>query len=238
MARSPREMSAGRLRAKADPEFTDSPENNVRKVAENARVGTRLGKAINAIDADGTPTYTVDNANFSISTSGQLSTAAILDHEEDEETQTVTITATDPWGGTDTIDVTVTVEDVNEAPMINTGPTRRDHAENTPITALIGDYGATDVDEGDTPDLTWSLEGEDAAKFNIVRSRRHAHLRGIPQLRDACGPQQGQRLQGNGHGVRRRDPETDGQAAGRSHRNQRRGGRHRNPLRRPAQDRD
>ena len=166
-------VSAGNVRgappAKVNPEFTDSPENNARKVAENARVGTRLGKAINAIDADGTPTYTVDNANFSISTSGQLSTAAILDHE-DEETQAVAITATDPWGGTDAIDVTVTVEDVNEAPMINTGPTRRDHAENTPITTLIGDYGATDVDEGDTLDLTWSLEGEDAAKFNIVEA--------------------------------------------------------------------
>ena len=52
--------------------------------------------------------------------------------------------------------------------MIETGPTRRDRAENTDIDTSIGDYQATDVDEGDTDDLTWSLEGEDAAMFNIV----------------------------------------------------------------------
>ena len=140
---------------------------------ENARVGNvRLGAAIRATDANNDSlTYTVDNANFSISSSGQLSTAAMLDHEDtNAETQTVTITATDPWGGTGTIVVTVTVEDVNEAPMINTGPTRRDHAENTPIATPIGDYGATDVDEGDDAALTWSLDGEDAAKFNILEA--------------------------------------------------------------------
>ena len=84
-------------------------------------------------------------------------------------TQSVTITATDPWGVSGTISVTVTVEDVNEAPMLNSGPTRRDHAENIDIATLIGEYGATDVDDGDTV-LTWSLEGEDAAKFNIVEA--------------------------------------------------------------------
>ena len=85
----------------------------------------------------------------------------------DGATQSVTITATDPWGGTGTATVTVTVEDVNEAPMIATGPTRRDRAENTEIATLIGDYSATDVDE-DT--LTWSLKGEDAAKFDIAEA--------------------------------------------------------------------
>ena len=167
-------VSAGTVRPdpdNEDPVFADTPENNARKVAENARVGTRLGNQIRAIDADnGTLTYTVNNANFSISSSsGQLSTAALLNHEADE-TQSVMITATDPWGGSDTINVTVTVEDVNEAPMINTGPTRRDRLENTEIDTgtPIGDYVATDVDDGDTALLTWSLEGEDAAKFNIV----------------------------------------------------------------------
>ena len=86
-------VSAGTVRAapepaNVDPAFDDTPENNVRKVAENARVGTRLGKSISATDADNdTLTYTVSNLNFSISSSGQLSTAAMLDHEVDGPTQ-------------------------------------------------------------------------------------------------------------------------------------------------------
>ena len=173
-------VSAGTVRAAPEPAnkspaFEDTPENNARKVAENARVGTRLGNPIKAIDEDNrTLTYTVNNANFSISSSGQLSTAAMLNHEDDSdsvttadgETQTVTITATDPWGDSGSIDVDVTVEDVNEAPMLNSGPTRSDRAENTDIATLIGAYGATDFDDGDA--LTWSLDGEDSAMFSIV----------------------------------------------------------------------
>ena len=163
--------------ANEDPAFEDTPENNARKVAENARVGTRLGNSIRATDTNNdTLTYTVNNANFSVSSSGQLSTAAMLNHEDDGDsdtttdgdTQTVTITATDPWGGTGTIEVNVTVEDVNETPMINSGPTRRDRAEGIDISTAIADYDATDVDDGDNAALTWSLEGDDAAKFNIV----------------------------------------------------------------------
>ena len=163
-------FSAGTVRA--DPVNTDpafDPITASRRVAENAR-NTRLGNPIRATDADrDTLTYTVNNTNFSISSSGQLSTAAMLDHEDDDgDMPTVTITATDPWGGIATNTVTVTVVDVNEAPVISMGPTRKDHAENT--TTSVGDYDATDVDDGDTAALTWSLEGEDAAKFNIVEA--------------------------------------------------------------------
>ena len=170
-------VSAGRVRAapdppNADPEFENIPRNIARKVAENARV-SRLGDPITATDAEGdTLTYTVGDDNFSINSSGQLSTAAMLDHEgEGGATRTVTITATDPWGGTGSIVVTVTVEDVNEAPMINVGLTRRDRDENTDTDTPINTYVANDVDAGDTTDdLTWSLEGEDAAKFDIVEA--------------------------------------------------------------------
>ena len=167
-------ISAGIVRdepapqANRDPVFDPSTAN--RKVAENAG-NMRLGDPIKANDPDNDPlTYTVDNANFSISSSGQLSTAAMLDREDSELstfTYEVMVQATDPWGGTATNTVTVTVENVNEAPMIEMGPTRRDHVENVAI--AISDYNATDVDADDADDaLTWSLEGEDAAKFSIV----------------------------------------------------------------------
>ena len=176
-------VSAGTVREAPDqpnsnPVFDPSTAN--RTVPENARVGTSLGAAIGATDANkDSLTYTVNNANFRVSTSGQLSTAAMLGREDDGDsdttadgaTQLVTITATDPWGGTGTATVTVTVEDVNEAPMIDMGLTRRDRAENTDIATLIFDYGATDVDDGDGDTaLTWSLEGEDSAKFNLLEA--------------------------------------------------------------------
>ena len=167
-------ISVGRVRqvpsspANVGPVFDPITAN--RKVAENARVGTRLGDAVRATDADSL-TYTVnDTNNFSVSSSGQLSTAAMLNHEEDDE-HTVTVTATDPWGVSAIVTYTVTVEDVNEAPMISTGPTRRDHEENTAVdvSAPIADYEAADIDADDTStELTWSLEGEDAAKFDLT----------------------------------------------------------------------
>ena len=144
------------------------------------RVSTRLGNPIRATDADSDSlTYALDNANFSISSSGQLSTAAVLNREDDADaattadaqTHAITITATDPWGGNGTIGVTVTVEGVNEAPMIDSGPTRRDHEENTVVDGAspIADYEATDIDADDTAaELTWSLEGEDDAQFNLT----------------------------------------------------------------------
>ena len=54
----------------------------------------------------------------------------MLDHET-AATVEVEVTATDPWGTVATLTYTVTVVDKNEAPMVTTGITRRDHAENT-----------------------------------------------------------------------------------------------------------
>ena len=156
----------------AAPAFTDTAENNARSVDENKRADTTLGKAIKATDANrDSLTYSLsgtDESSFRISSSGLLSTAAMLDHEADGILE-VTITATDPWGETGTIDVDVTVNDVNEAPMIDTGPSRRDREEKATDDGLqVFVYVASDPDEGDDAGLTWTIEGEDAAKFNIV----------------------------------------------------------------------
>ena len=170
--------SAGTVRAAPSPDnivptFADTAENNARSVDENARAGTTLGKAIKATDENGDSlTYSLGGTDASFfrisSSSGQLSTAAVLSHEDDDELS-VTVTATDPWGGEGTIGVTVTVIDLNEAPMITTGPTRRDREENADDDALtVFTYAASDIDEDDdTEDLTWSIEGEDTAKFDM-----------------------------------------------------------------------
>ena len=60
-----------------------------------------------------------------------------------------------------TLDVEVTVTDVNESGII-TGPTSIDYAENA--TAIVAEYSSTDPD-GDG--VTWNIAGTDAARFSI-----------------------------------------------------------------------
>ena len=88
------------------------------------------------------------------------------DHEA-KPRYTVTVKADDSNGGTDTIEVTITVTDVNEAPAFDdVSPTTRSIAENTgtgvdiatPVTATDPDAGAT---------LTYSLDGTDVNSFDI-----------------------------------------------------------------------
>ena len=80
----------------------------------------------------------------------------------------VTVNADDGNGGSDTVDVTVTVTDVNEPPTFNEGDTTaRSIAENTPANTNVGSpLRATDPDSGDT--LTYSLDSTGAASFAIV----------------------------------------------------------------------
>ena len=153
------------------PAFPESTE--ARSVDENKRAGTSVGKTIVAIDPDSVDksklTYTLsDNTYFSINNSGQLTTKVPLDHEN-TPILTVTVTATDPSGEAGTVIVTVTVNDVNEAPTIATGPTRaEDWPEDRDITTtLVATYTASDPETDDADGLFWSLTGADASDFNI-----------------------------------------------------------------------
>ena len=141
-------------------------------VAEDTAAGMDIGTAIEATDADAadTLTYTLggaDMASFDIdSTTGQLRTKAALDYET-KMTYMVTVNANDGNGGTDSIDVTINVTDVNDAPAFpSTELGARDIAENTAAGMDIGaPVAAADADAGDT--LTYTLGGTDAASFDI-----------------------------------------------------------------------
>ena len=108
-------------------------------------------------------------------TTGRLITKAALDHET-KETYIVTVTATDPFGAMDTSQVTITVTDVNEAPVLAGGAASIDRVENgtglddTSTGAVREDeFTVSDEDAADDPEtLTWSLSGADADKFNIT----------------------------------------------------------------------
>ena len=177
----------------ATPVFTDendeTPAIDVgRKVDENSPPGTNVGKPVKANDAPGDVlTYTIGGTNGPLyrvdSATGQITVGprTALDRETigGDFTHTVTVTATDPFGAVATPtgaapqDVTITINDVNEAPMINEGFTRNSQAEHDAdigtegidAAKTVDTYMAEDVDQD--ADVTWSVSGTDAGDFEI-----------------------------------------------------------------------
>ena len=157
--------------ANRPPEFDSATAT--REVPENTEAGENIGAPVTAADPDtgDTPAYTLEGADldsFDIdSASGQIQTKSgvTYDHEV-KSSYSVTVKADDNNGGTATIDVTITVADVNEPPEFSVETASRTIAENTTTGVAIGaPVTAADPDNGDT--LTYTLEGADADSFGI-----------------------------------------------------------------------
>ena len=177
-----------------DPVTDDEQAGATREVAENTKAGQAIGDPVVAEDKDGDVlTYTlggVDAALFAIDrATGQIMTKNVgaLDFELETNTNSeyqVTVTATDPSAvpvaltdiagttSSDSVDVTIEVTNVNEAPEISGGD--RGAAE-VAFEESMGDiaegyaYMAMDPDGADMDgDITWSVSGADAGKFNIT----------------------------------------------------------------------
>ena len=124
MARSP-ELRFN-LKDSTSPQFVDG-DPTVRAVPENTPSGNNIGRPILATDADGDiPAHTLggaDATSFTIATTtGQLVTSAELDYET-RSSYSVTVTADDGHGGTDSIEVTIDVTNVSEPPGESSPPT-------------------------------------------------------------------------------------------------------------------
>ena len=139
-------------------------------------MGEDIGDAFTATDDDSAMlTYTLEGADADsfqiISTTGQIKTkpGVTYDHET-KPSYSVAVKADDSDGGSDTIDVTITVTDVNEAPEFPPTETgARSIPENTETNTNIGDpVEATDPDVGDT--LTYTLDSAGSQSFSIVPS--------------------------------------------------------------------
>ena len=133
-----------------------------------------IGAAVTATTDDGGfLTYSLggpDAASFSIMRDlGQLQTKAVLD-KETKDTYTVTVTATDSFGTSSTITVTIKVGNVDEMPEL-VGEAPEEYAENG--TSAVATFRATDP-EGKS--ITWTLlDGTDAAAFSIVNGGAAFH---------------------------------------------------------------
>ena len=154
------------------PEF--EANTNSRSVPENSPQGTTVGAAITATDPDDgdTLTYSITGPNpggFTIdSTSGQLLSGPAENYDFENQTKnsyTVTVTATDSRGASDSIPVTVTVTDLNEPPAFAESNPTRQLAENTGNTAFGAPVTASDPDAGDT--LTYSITGPNPGGFTV-----------------------------------------------------------------------
>ncbi|MYH40399.1 MAG: tandem-95 repeat protein [Chloroflexi bacterium] len=114
-----------------------NPSSVTRSVPENSPPNTNVGAPVTAGDAEdaGDLAYTLSGSTLFtiVGTSGQIRVAsgAVLDHEDDDE-HTVTVTARDPSGGTDTATVSIEVADVNEPPTAGDDSVSTD--EDTAVT--------------------------------------------------------------------------------------------------------
>ena len=163
------------------PKFLDS--NNLainateRMVNENTPGGQNIGDAVDATDNvpsgdDGGLIYTLggsDGDSFDIdSGTGQLSTKADLDYENPRNTDrryVVQVTATDPSGAVDNIQVTINVNNLDENPKIS-GDDPEPYMEDD--TGEVARFTAIDPER--LP-ILWELSGTDAEDFSIDGGR-------------------------------------------------------------------
>ena len=190
-----------RVRAEVEDGENDPPvfdgDTDDRDIAEDADVGDAVGNPVVATDPnnlDGRKlTYTIDAAStdagsFSIDKrTGQVRVAKALDHEAGDGVYVITVVATDPSGagdspaGTDTIQLTITATDVDEAPSVkgkdaatdpatshevNEDANLLDEADLTNSNNEAVRYLAVATDDGDVVSL--SLAGDDADAFELV----------------------------------------------------------------------
>ena len=115
------------------------------------------------LSGDDAASFTIPDADV-----GALRVAGPLDHETAGVLR-VTVTATDPHGASDSIDLTILVTDVNEAPAFPSSDSRmRRVAEDASTSQSVGDPVAAEDDDDDP--LTYTLGGTNAASFGIVES--------------------------------------------------------------------
>ena len=138
------------------PVFTEGLSTTF-SVAENTAPDTNIGAPFTATDADNdndTLSYSLDRTDgasfriLDVSGSGQLQTGGLPLDYETKTSYSVTITVSDGEGGTDTIDITINVTDV-DGPIIH-----RTQQVQDAITGILGVDAADAVTEAHLAGIT------------------------------------------------------------------------------------
>ncbi len=153
-----------RAAANHEPKFVEGGEAR-RSVVENSALGTKVGRQFVAEDKDEDKlTFDLegkDRSSFTVNpSSGRLYTAAALDRE-DKVRYYLTVVVSDGRGGSDSIEVTIVVEDEDEAPSV-TGDQQIAFPEQS--SGVLANYNANDPENGN---IRWTLSGVDASAFHI-----------------------------------------------------------------------
>ncbi len=150
----------------------DEGANATREVAENSAAGVGVGAPVTATDPDGDAlSYSLsgaDAASFAIGAdTGQIATIDGVTYDyETKASYALTVEAADPDGAGASIDVAVSLVNVNEAPAFNDGGgATREVAENSAAGVSVGAAVIATDPDGDA--LSYSLSGADAASFEI-----------------------------------------------------------------------
>ena len=151
-------------------------ESTKRFVPENAVAGNDVGEPVTATDPNGAHTvqgYSLSGADqdsFDIdAATGQLMTTMKFNQEQ-KEMYTVTVTAEDTDGATDSIRVEIYVVDVDEAAPIMEGGLSISSTKGSSVMYAENGMGAVATYTAAGPDAdmaSWSLEGDDAGDFTI-----------------------------------------------------------------------
>ena len=157
-------VDGSRISGNVDPQFP--AVNTARSVPENSAAGTAVGAAVTATDAnDDTLTYSLegtDARSFTIdSSAGQIETrSGVSYNHEAKPSYSVTVRADDGEGGSDTIDVTINVTDVDEQPARPARP--RVRATSGETTSLEVSWSAPGLNGG--PEITgYEVQYKDVA---------------------------------------------------------------------------
>ena len=129
---------------------------------------TRTTRPVQLIDG---LTYTLSGVDVKpfhiVPATGQILTLEKLDYEA-KKTYKMTVKATDPWGLSGSIGLTINVTDIDEQPIPRTlsiaGESSQTYEENG--TYAVGDYTLT-VHGRTVANPAWTLEGDDASDFRL-----------------------------------------------------------------------
>ena len=175
----------------SDPAFKEGSPTT-RTVPENSPAGASVGAALTATETDADPLiYSLSGTyagSFEIDSAGQITTMSGVTYnfESSQNSYSVTVGVSDeldlaaaPDTEIDaTIDVTISLTNVNEPPTIHSGPTAESVLENTTVVAT---YMASDVDALDT--LTWSVDtANDGGFFEIAESSGELSFKSAPDF--------------------------------------------------------
>ena len=176
------------------PRFVST--TGTRSVDENTATGQPVGAAFSAEDDEDVDDLTyslggIDAGSFTVgSRSGQLSTVAALDFET-RSSYSVRVTATDPSGETDFVDVTIEVVNIDEE-----GVAALD--SSTPVLGTLLTASLSDPDK-DVEDVSWlwqrsqdestwtPIADVSLAAYTVVRDDQGSWLKAVATYTDGHG---------------------------------------------------